>query len=487
MIDCDLMKRRRHTLNTWCRRGISLFIVGMLWLPTFSVLGQQDTVNDDPQVTIHVVQRGETLFRIAENYGLTLEEIAQVNQIADPGSILIGQRLIIPIGGLPESSVEVQTHVVQPGETLTSIAELYGMAPDALALLNNIALTSIIVGGQTLEVSGPNASQAGVTIAHVVERGESLFSIATQYGTTIEKIQEANDIEDPTLIFADQTLTIPDAQPPRIAPDLPEVVTSVGITPVFFTEGQSGRVRMTTGGSAAIVGRFLDHDLTVIPNSNNTEHTILIAIPMYTRADVYPMHFTVIPAGGQSVSVTINVRILTGGYDTQDIELPEDRLDLLNPAVEDNELSILRRVTSAFNPERYFDGPLSLPAAAVMNEPYGTHRSYNGGPVDRYHNGADFAGVPGTPVLAAAPGRVVLADTLYIRGNAVVIDHGWGVYTNYAHMDERYVELGQFVSTGDTIGTIGNTGRATGAHLHWEVWLNGVAVDPMQWVRQSFP
>lgn len=453
----------------------------MLWLPTFSVVGQQD----DPTLTIHVVQRGETLFRIAEHYGLSLQDIAQVNDIVDPGSIEIGQRLIIPIGGLPNPSVDGQTHVVQPGETLTSIAALYGMTPDQLALLNDISLNSIIAGGQTLVVNDPNASGVGVTIEHVVERGESLFSIAVQYSTTMEKIQEANDIEDPTLIFADQTLIVPDAQPPRIAADLPEVVVSVDVAPVFFTEGQSGRIHLATRKPTAIVAAFLDRDLTVIPNTSNTEHTMLIAIPMYTSADVYPMQFTVIPVDGQSISFAINIRILDGGYDTQDIELPEDRLDLLNPAVEDNELSILRRITSIFNPERYYDGPLSLPAAAVMNEPYGTYRSYNGGPVDRYHNGADFAGVPGTPVLAAAPGRVVLADTLYIRGNAVVIDHGWGVYTNYAHLDERYVELGQFVSTGDAIGTIGNTGRATGAHLHWEVWLNGVAVDPMQWARES--
>ena len=147
---------------------------------------------------------------------------------------------------------------------------------------------------------------------------------------------------------------------------------------------------------------------------------------------------------------------------------------------------MLSLLTSTFNLDRYFEGSLSLPTAAIMNEPFGIRRVYNGDPTVRYHNGADFAGAPGTPVMAAAPGRVVLADTLNIRGISVVIDHGWGVYTNYSHMDERRVELGDFVSTGQVIGTVGNTGRATGAHLHWELWLNGVAVDPMQWVRGSF-
>ncbi|MDX1994859.1 MAG: M23 family metallopeptidase [bacterium] len=208
---------------------------------------------------------------------------------------------------------------------------------------------------------------------------------------------------------------------------------------------------------------------------------------MGTEAGIYPLELSITPDGGQSLVWSINIQVQTGQYGTQYITLPEDRANLLAPAVEENELNLLRAVTTGFNAERYFDGPMGLPAAAVMNSPFGVSRAYNGGPVDRYHNGADFAGAPGSPVLAAAPGRVVLADSLYIRGNTLMIDHGWGVYTVYAHLSERYVNLGDFVSTGQRIGAVGSTGRATGAHLHWEVWVNGVAVDPMQWVREAFP
>jgi murein DD-endopeptidase MepM/ murein hydrolase activator NlpD len=104
----------------------------------------------------------------------------------------------------------------------------------------------------------------------------------------------------------------------------------------------------------------------------------------------------------------------------------------------------------------------------------------------RVHAGTDFGGVPGTPIFSPAPGRVVLTDTLNVRGVATVIDHGWGVYTGYWHQTERYVQLGDMVTTGQIIGTIGATGRVSGPHLHWEVWVNGVPVDPMQWVIFSF-
>jgi murein DD-endopeptidase MepM/ murein hydrolase activator NlpD len=129
---------------------------------------------------------------------------------------------------------------------------------------------------------------------------------------------------------------------------------------------------------------------------------------------------------------------------------------------------------------------MGLPAAATVISPFGTRRSFNGGGFDRFHSGTDFAGAPGTPVLAAAPGIVVLAASLNIRGNATVIDHGWGVFTGYWHQTEQFVSVGDYVTIGQPIGTIGATGRVSGAHLHWELWVNGVPVDPMQWVLQSF-
>ena len=199
------------------------------------------------------------------------------------------------------------------------------------------------------------------------------------------------------------------------------------------------------------------------------------------------MTITVTEAAGAVTPLTFNVQVNSGFYGTQSVTLPQSKLELLTQGVEDNERGILDRLTAGFTPERYFDGPMGLPAAASMFSAFGARRVYNGQAIERYHTGADFAGAPGTPVLAATAGRVVLADTLNIRGVAVVLDHGWGVYTIYAHMNDRYVSVGDFVQSGQTIGTIGSTGRATGAHLHWEVWVNGRPVDPMQWTLEAFP
>ena len=93
----------------------------------------------------------------------------------------------------------------------------------------------------------------------------------------------------------------------------------------------------------------------------------------------------------------------------------------------------------------------------------------------------------GTPIYAPAAGTVVLAEKLAVRGNVVLIDHGLGLFSGYWHQNQLAVVVGQEVKAGDLIGFSGDTGLVTGPHLHWEIRLNGIAVEPLQWVQQSIP
>jgi len=99
----------------------------------------------------------------------------------------------------------------------------------------------------------------------------------------------------------------------------------------------------------------------------------------------------------------------------------------------------------------------------------------------------DFCGRTGTELYAVAPGKVVYVDTLVVRGGVVVIDHGWGVYTAYDHLSEFRVQAGDMVQPGQVIGLGGSTGRSTGPHLHWEVWVGGVQVNPVDWLARAYP
>ncbi len=81
----------------------------------------------------------------------------------------------------------------------------------------------------------------------------------------------------------------------------------------------------------------------------------------------------------------------------------------------------------------------------------------------------------------------MLADPLALWGNAIVIDHGWGVLTGYGHLSQIGVQVGQQVMQGDPIGKVGSTGLSTGAHLHWEMWVGGTSVNGLQWLDELYP
>ena len=122
------------------------------------------------------------------------------------------------------------------------------------------------------------------------------------------------------------------------------------------------------------------------------------------------------------------------------------------------------------------------PAPGPYSSPFGLKRFFNDQP-RRPHSGLDIAAPKGTPISAPAPARVIDSGDYFFNGRNLILDHGRGLITMYSHMDRIDVEVGQWVETGDQLGTIGNSGRVTGPHLHWSVSLNNVRVDPMLFLR----
>lgn len=126
----------------------------------------------------------------------------------------------------------------------------------------------------------------------------------------------------------------------------------------------------------------------------------------------------------------------------------------------------------------FFEAKLRWPVTGPISGVYGSQRILNGEP-RQPHFGVDVAAPKGTPIDAAAAGTVTLAaHDLFLTGNTVVIDHGYGLSTTYQHMDSIAVTAGQHVSAGQVIGTVGATGRVTGPHLHWAMNWYEVRLDP---------
>jgi len=174
---------------------------------------------------------------------------------------------------------------------------------------------------------------------------------------------------------------------------------------------------------------------------------------------------------------------------TERIILSPEKGKLLDPALVRAENERLSQIFGTFSQQQLWEGLFRVPLQGPVRvtSAFGTRRSYSGGPPTSYHGGIDFGAEIGTPVLAAARGRVALAEELTVRGKAVIVDHGLGVFSGYYHLSEIAVEAGQEVEQGDPIGRVGSSGLSTGPHLHWEVRVGGVLVDPLQWTRQVFP
>lgn len=125
--------------------------------------------------------------------------------------------------------------------------------------------------------------------------------------------------------------------------------------------------------------------------------------------------------------------------------------------------------------------PSSMPAYGYISSSFGPRRSPFGGHRVQ-HNGIDIAVNSGSPVYATADGIVTLSGNRYAMGKTVIINHGFGIVTRYGHNSRLLVKAGDFVQKGQQIALSGNTGRSTGAHLHYEVWVNDEVVDPTKFM-----
>ena len=197
-------------------------------------------------------------------------------------------------------------------------------------------------------------------------------------------------------------------------------------------------------------------------------------------------------AGRQAWRVEIRepdaaVRTLTGVVRVGRREFPVQRLTLPTPMVDLDpeterravaEGDTLRALYRTVTPERLWRGPFARPLAG--DEPgtgFGSRRIINGQP-RAPHGGTDYASPRGTPVGSANDGRVALVGDYFFPGRLVVVDHGLGLYTLYFHLDGVAVIDGQMVERGQTVGTVGTTGRSTGPHLHFAAQLGRARINP---------
>lgn len=149
------------------------------------------------------------------------------------------------------------------------------------------------------------------------------------------------------------------------------------------------------------------------------------------------------------------------------------------------ELEIIRQVISVTTPNQIWEGVFELPANAKFSAPFGQKRLLPDNS-DYFHTGLDIAVVENTPVLASADGVVAYTGDFILGGKSLYINHGQGVFSMYCHLNNFLVGQGESIKKGQVIAKSGNTGFSNSPHLHWSVYVGGLAVDPLQWNKEVF-
>ena len=211
----------------------------------------------------------------------------------------------------------------------------------------------------------------------------------------------------------------------------------------------------------------------------------LVGVDLEKAPGEYELKVTGQTAGGEKIACRAMVEVKKRQFATEKLQVGKQFVEPNPEQIKraNEELQKLRDIFDRVTPERLWDGKFRVPLDGVTTGAnFGKRRILNGNPGSP-HSGLDLPGATGTPVHAAQRGRVVLAEELFFAGNAVVVDHGLGIYTFYGHLSQIDVKVGDTLEPGTVLGKVGATGRVTGPHLHWGLTVERARVNPLQIVK----
>jgi len=365
---------------------------------------------------------------------------------------------------------------------MTWHARVFSSTNLLLVALFALVFGSCATGGQTMEDEGGGGV---AVVATVPADGPEAESDAT------DPVADAGAVRDsattPGFDFDSLVAVIrSEATEPRRRSVLPFGVTWTPTAPI---EGSAiaFHVLQPRGGlkPEAVVGRFAD------------------GVVRFGRVDKTWLGFAAVPIDKHGpLRLELEFRFGDGSVHRQEVDLEvaartwdETSLSVAPkyssppPEVQDRiarDRRKIRAVLDHASPEWLLEGPFESPRPFDVTAEFGQKRVFNGELQSR-HTGLDLRGQIGKPVHAAGRGRVVLAGDFYYSGNGIFLDHGLGVHTGYFHLSEILVAEGDMVEKGDLIGRAGATGRVTGPHLHWSLWVNGTGQDAGSLLDMDFP
>jgi murein DD-endopeptidase MepM/ murein hydrolase activator NlpD len=368
-------------------------------------------------------------------------------------------------------------HKVQPGDTWTALALGYGLDKEILQTQSsfmNRGREPVIGGDITLPSEATRQSgrlirvnQGGLLQTSVIERQSPW------------RMTAVNQIEHPFRPTLYQAILISDEDSYPL--DLPPGFATLELSHPSPVAGQALGIRSQTRSFSEAISANLDGFPLIITLAGDRLVGLVGTGAFFNNAQP---ELTILVAG--QPAWTQPWQFANKEWDFQSLTLTGEAARIDQKA-RDEERERLTTIWQTVNPDIQWDGPFQLPINDYLevSATYGGRRSYNGGPFATYHEGVDFSAYAGTPVFAPAAGIVVLAEPLYVRGGAVILDHGLGIFSGYYHLSEINVSTGQAVQPGELLGGVGTTGLSTGNHLHWDLLVNGVWVDALDWLNHD--
>ena len=444
----------------------ALLLFGVVSLPTRSAIAQ----GVQPTDPYYLIQAGDSLWDVAARFGVTLDDLEKANNISNPNQISAGTKLVIP--GLTGISGRLETQTVSYGETLMSLSTRYQISVHQLNQVNHLTSPASLYAGASIIVPADQPDTAG-SQRILLQPGQSALDMAARSKANPWRVLLDNDMVGGWTAF-------------------PDAITGVAFTPVNLFQGKTAMFKISGPQGLVLKGTLAGHDLHFFPFDNG--YVALQGIHALTEPGLYPLTLqgsfpASSPWHGQDFEYTQSVLIRNANYPFDPMLQVDPKT--VDPAVTKPEDVLWAGLGTPVTPEKLWNGLFQSPVPVQFKDCwpslFGNHRAYNGGTYDFFHSGLDFCGRVGTELYASAAGKVVYTGSLIVRGNVTVIDHGWGVYTAYDHQSEIDVKVGDAVTPGQLIGLGGATGRTTGPHLHWEVWVGGVQVDPVEWLKNTYP
>lgn len=436
----------------------------------------------------HTVQSGETLTGIALRYGVTVDELVQANGLANANQIYVGDQLVIP-RTVDDSGAKV--HTVQQGESLYMISRRYGVPIDQLISVNGLSDPNRLSVGQRLAIPGgvaaapdsglqPNPSpSSNNSVTYTLRRGDSLYRVSLIFGVTVDDLMAANSLSNANAVYPGLVVRVPDQSASENQPEM----------------GSSNRKTHTVSAGETLTRIAIQYGVTV--------DGIMAANGLNDATSIYAGQVLNLPAPGQrarpSPAVSAVTHLVAAGQTLSQIAarygVTLQTLALANGIANTGQIFVGQVLTIPSAQA----GSMSVIYASVGEglctdaEVKGAGTGYFIRPTKGYiqsqnyhslHPGVDLALDTGNPVYASDSGTVVFAGWNPVGyGNLIVLDHGNGWRTYYAHLSQINVACGDWVPRAETIGEIGSTGNSTGPHLHFEMLRYGIPVNPVGYIR----